>query len=270
MVRFIKEDYAYFIMDNDIGIVIGTGIGGQKSIVETLRDSGFQVSTTGKMWPRDHYVYFNGKYIKSDSPGSIDGNAFGEGGNILTGEGFLLVSDMAYLHQHVSENLPDNPSYEQIRKAIIAEGEKHNLRARIHVAPTGYFHGRKGHSHIDMFSLLLPKQKLLLLDTHYGKGAGSAKEYEAITEEEGLRLIKYDGSQDGIWYPLNSLVLSTDRGETVAVDGKAKSLVNLLESEGIESICVDMPQHSYPAGKIRCQTNTYNLKDKPEDYMRND
>lgn len=254
-------------MENDVGILVGTGIGGQKNIVEALRSSGFPVSTTGKMWPRDYYVYSNGKYIRSGSPGAIDGNAFGEGGNILTGKDFLLVSDMACLHEHISEKLQDKPTYRQIMEAITSEGEKNNLGVRIHVAPTGYFHGGKGHSHIDMFTLLLPKRRLLLLDTHYGKGAGSAREYDAIAEEEGLRLIRYDGLQDSVWYPLNALVLPTDKGETVVVDNKSKSLVSLLQGEGVESIPVEMPQHSYPAGKIRCQTNTYNLKDNVVDYL---
>lgn len=255
-------------MTDNIGVIVGTGIGGQRNIVEALTKEGFQIRSAGsRMWPRDHYVYFNGRYVKSGSPGAIDGNAFGEGGNVLTGNGFLLVSDMAYLKEHIFGSLPGEPTYEQIKEAIASEGRKYHSEARIHVAPTGYFHGGKGHSHIDMFSLLLPQRKILLLDTYHGKGAGKAKEYDAIAEMEGLKLIRYDGSQDGVWYPLNSLVLPTGDREVLVVDDKAKSLVSLLQDEGIKSISVEIPQHSFPAGKIRCQTNTFNLRDNPEEYM---
>ena len=255
------------IMDENTRIVVGTGIGGQKNIVDALRKNGFEVEPVRQMWPRDHYVHFQDEYVVSGSPGFVDGNAYGEGGNILTGNDFLLVTDMVYLHEPMSDRLPRDPSHEQILDVIIQEGRVHYPSARIHIAPSGYFHGGKGHSHIDMFSLLLPKQRILLLDTHYGKGAGGAEEYDAIAEAEGLKLIRYDGSQDGVWYPLNSLVLSSDHGDIAVVDDKAVSLVRLLQSEGVQTISVEMPQHAYPAGKIRCQTNTYNPRDSSDDLM---
>ncbi len=250
-------------MKDGLSILVGTGIGGQREIFTALSDAGFNTQSAGsRMWPRDHYVHFMDRYVKSGSAGSIDGNAFGEGGNILTGTDFLLVSDMAYLHEHISNGLPNKPTYKQIKEAISSEGVKFHQEARIHVAPTGYFHGGKGHSHIDMFCLLLPEQKMLLLDTHYGKGAGSAREYDEIAEQEGLRLVRYDGSRDGVWYPLNALVLPAngDRS-TVVIDGRSASLKRLLEEEGLRTIGVEMPHHSNPSGKIRCQTNTYNPKD---------
>lgn len=256
-------------MEKQIEVIVGTGIGGQRNIMEAIRSEGFQVRSAGngRQWPRDHYVYFNGKYVKSGSPGFIDGNAFGEGGNILTGEGFLLVSDMAHIKEKIAKSLPNKPNYEQIKEAIEAEGKVCHPDTRIHVAPTGYFHGGKGHSHIDMFSLLLPNRKALVIDTHFGKGAARAKEYDTIAEAERLRLIKYDGSQDGVWYPLNSLVLQKGSSDIVFVDSKAVSLMRLLEQEGVKSIGIDMPQHEYPAGKINCQTNTYNSGDNIEGLL---
>lgn len=254
-------------MDENSRIVVGTGIGGQKSIVNALRENGFEVKSIPQMWLRDHYVHFGDKYVISGSPGFIDGNAYGEGGNILTGNDFLLVTDMAYLHEPMNDRLSKDSTHGQILDVIAQEGKVHYPSARIHIAPSGYFHGGKGHSHIDMFSLLLPKQRILLLDTHYGKGAGRAEEYDTIAEAEGLKLIRYNGSQDGVWYPLNSLVLSSTHSDVAVVDDKAVSLVRLLQSEGVQTISVEMPQHSYPAGKIRCQTNIYNPNDNPEDLM---
>ena len=251
-------------MKDELSVLVGTGIGGQREIISALSDAGFNTqSTGGRMWPRNHYVHLMDRYVKNGSVMSIDGNPFGDGGHVLTGNDFLLVSDMAYLREDISKNLSNRSTYEQIKEAIVSEGKKYHPNARIHVAPTGYFHNGKGHDHIDMFCLLLPKQKLLLLDTHYGKGAGNAKEYDTIAKAEGLRLIRYNGSQDGVWFPLNSLVLPTeDEKEVVFVDSKAKSLIKLLINEGLKPIEVEMPQHSYPAGKIGCQTNTYNSKDK--------
>src|SRR4030043_2089518 len=188
-------------MEDQLEVIVGTGIYGQGNIIKAVRNEGFQVRSINRLWPRDHYVHFNGRYVKSGSPGFIDGNSFGEGGNVLPGNGFLLVSDGVYIKEKFAKILSDEPTYEQIKEAILSKGREYYPDARIHVAPTGYFHKGKGHEHIDMLTLLLPKTKLLILDTHFGKRAGTAKEYDEIAQAERLKLIRFDSSQDGVWYP---------------------------------------------------------------------
>lgn len=241
-------------MDN-LRVIVGAGIGGQREIMDAVSEAGFDVKGAGRtMWPRDKYVYFR-RYVKSRLTGRGGSNAFGIGGNILTGDNFLLVSDTAYLYN--PNKLPKSPSYEQIKETIIADGRRQYPEARIHIAPTGYYHGGKRHEHIDMYCLLIPERRLLLLDTHYGWHARDAKGYDEIAEQERLRLVRYDGSIDNCWNPLNALNLPGN----VVLDSGAKSLIKLLRDEGLRTIGVEMPQKPYPAGKIRCQTNTYNPND---------
>jgi len=254
-------------MDKEIGVIVGTGLSGQKNIAAALENEGISVESSGQMWPRDNYVYFKDRYVKNGSLGSMNGNAFGEGGKVLTGDDFLLIADSAFIHDQITDRLSEKPTHEERLQAIVEEGKVQHPDARIYVAPTGYFHGGKGDAHIDMFSLLLPKRKILLLDTHYGKAAGKAGEYDEIAEAESLELIRYDGSQDGVWYPLNSLVLSQNGNDVVIVDDNAKSLIKLLQNEGVKSIGVEIPQNTYPAGKIRCQTNTFNIADDPNTLL---
>jgi len=148
-------------------------------------------------------------------------------------------------------------------------GEQYYPSIRIHIAPTGYFHGGRRHNHIDMYVLLLEQTKLLILDTCFGRGAGTAKEYDQIAEQEGFRLVRYDGSQDGVEFPLNALVLPSLQGNTdfVVTDKKSASLNKLLLDEGAETVLVDMPLKLNPGGKIHCQTNTCGPGDNPEDYL---
>ncbi len=256
-------------MVNQIETIVGTGIGGQRNIIEAIKNEGFRVKSAGngRQWPREHYVCYNGKYIRRGENSGPNWNPFGEGGNLRFGDEFLLVSDRVYDSDNMRRQLGEQIDYEKVKQLIIQEGEKQFPRTRIHVAPTGYFHKGKGHEHIDMFTLLLPKNRVLILDTHFGKCAGKAKEYDEIAEAEQLKLIRYDGSQDGVWYPLNSLVLPDGNSDIVFTDSKALSLIKLLEQEGIKSIGVDMPQHTYPAGKINCQTNIYNFGDNVEEYL---
>jgi hypothetical protein len=251
-------------MKDKLSVIIGSGIGNQKEIANKISKN-FDVKTVKTMWPRDSFVYFGGKYIKRDSPENIDGyNPFGEGGHILTGKDYLLISDMVYNHDQIPKDSQNKPEYKKVKKAIIDEGKKYYPNARIHVAPSGYFNRGKGHNHIDMFCLLIQGRGLLLVDTYYGKCAGTSKEYDKIAEKEKLKLIKYDGSKDKVWNPLNALVLPENKNSSpkVVVDNKAKSLIKLLKNEEVETIGVEMPQNSFPGGKIRCQTNTYNPKDK--------
>ena len=256
-------------MEKQIEVIVGTGIGGQKNIMEAVRNEGFQVRSAGngRQWPRDHYVCHNGTYVRRGENMGPNWNPFGEGGNIRLGEDFLLVSDRVYVSDKMRSQLGEQVDYEKVKQVISQEGARQFPNTRIHVAPTGYFHGGKGHEHIDMYTLLLPKKKVLILDTHFGKGAGRATEYDEIAKEEQLRLIKYDGSQDGVWYPLNSLVLEKGSSDIVFADSKAVSLMRLLEQEGVKSVGIDMPQHEYSAGKINCQTNTYNSCDNIEEFL---
>lgn len=241
----------------DEEVIVGTGSGGQKNIVEALSDAGLSVCTTDMMWPRDHYVSFQGNYLVSGSPGSITGNPYGEGGKIITGENSVLVSDMAHVHVDVSKRISRPLTKENAYQVVKEEGEKYFSGAQVHVAPSGYFHNGKGHSHIDMFTLLLPKRKVFFLDTHFAKGAGTAREYDEIAEQEGWKLIRYDGKQDDVWYPLNAFTCTREDTDIALIDKKAKSLATLLMDKGVKVLETEMPQHQHPMGKIRCQTNTY-------------
>jgi hypothetical protein len=254
----------------NLGILVGYGfdfnLGGQKNICSALRSRGYSAIEINESWPRDEYVFFKEKYIPVGEDG-CSGNVFGEGGNIQTGKEFLLVSDNAFYFDKIKSKVDfdklrkDKKYYNLAKNVIIEEGKKYH-NSRIHVAPTGDFHGELAQGHIDLFTLLLPNKKILIFDKHFGKDANLDKDYNLISEKESLEFVEYDGSQDGIWYPLNSLVLPDCGRDVVVIDSKAKSLQRLLDKKGVGSIPVDMPQKSYPAGKINCQTNVFSLGDE--------
>ena len=80
-------------MKDKLSVLVGTGIGGQREIISALSDAGFNTQSAGcRMWPRNHYVHLMDRYVKNGSVMSINGNPFGDGGHILTGNDFLLVS----------------------------------------------------------------------------------------------------------------------------------------------------------------------------------
>jgi hypothetical protein len=261
----------------NICVSVGTGIGSQKEIINSLAKAGYNVESAVEQWPRDTWVYFNGKYIERGDIGT-DGNVFGDGGNVQIGKDFVMVSDNAVYYSNITRKLKETfpgvdfenlyekhnfvaKNYELFSDLISSYG-KQFFESRVHVAPTGYYQGKMGQTHIDMFTLLLPKSKILIFDNFFGKNANLEKHYNKIAEKESLQFIEYDGDKEGIWFPLNSLVLPRNGKDVVVIDSSASFLKKILYKKGIETICVNMPQINYPAGKINCQTNIYNLQDR--------
>ncbi len=263
-------------MEN-ICVSVGTGIGGQREITNSLVRAGYKVESAVEQWPRDSWVHFNGKYIERGSIGA-DGNVFGDGGNVQVGKDFVIISDNAVYYQDITRKLKEsfpginfNDLYEKhnfvsknydLFSDLVANYGNQFFKSRVHVAPTGYYQGKMGQTHIDLFTLLMPKSKMLIFDKFFGNDANLKNHYNIISEKENLKFIEYDGSKDGVWFPLNSLVLPKNGKDIVVIDNASVSLKKLLNKQGIETICVNMPQINYPAGKINCQTNTYNLTDR--------
>lgn len=255
----------------DLGILVGYGFdfqfGGKDKINKALRDKGYFTKIVDEPWPRDKYVFFKNKYTLLGEESS-SGNVFGDGGNVQLGKDFALVSDNAFYFDDINKNIDldrlskDKEYYDSSKEVIIKKGEE-EYNTRVHVAPTGYFFGNpSAQGHIDLFTLLLPNSKILIFDKYFGGKANLNYDYNKISEKEGLRFIEYDGSKEDVWFPLNSLVIPNFQSEKVVIDSNAKTLNKILNKKGIQTILVDMPQKNYPAGKINCQTNIFNLKDK--------
>lgn len=251
----------------EIGVIVGSGQGGQEELAKAISEEGFPVFTAEPpfWWPRDVYVMFGENYVYKvwDEAHSCC-NHFGEGGYFQIGSEFLLVSDQIYAERNqITGDAARNISYGEACMEIAEACREYHKTARIHIAPSGKVHepiAGKGHKHIDMISLLLPVSRILMVDTYFGGQASASPQYEQICEKEGLKLIRHDGSQDGVWYPLNSLVLTAGGQDLVFVDKAARSLKNILSAEGVKYKDVEMPK-GRASGKIRCQTNTFNLDD---------
>lgn len=252
----------------ELGILVGKGFdperGGQKDIASALRSRGHFVREIDYDWPRNEYVYFNGKYFferNNEFESFLKGNVFGNGGMVQTGDDFLIVSDAAFKYDSFKNKVDakmlekDKEYYEESKKLISESGEK-KYGSRVHVAPTWEANGD-----IDMYTLLLPKSKILFYDKSFGNGANKDNGYNILAEKENLKFVELDGKKSEAWYPLNSLVLSRGENDLIVLDKNSKSLIKVLDREGIDFIPVDFPQRQYPAGKINCQTNVFKKED---------
>lgn len=252
----------------DLGIIVGKGfdfrLGGQEKISSGLKSRGYFVKEVDEPWPRNNYVYFNGKYVLEEKEDLR--NVFGNGGMVQKGDSFLLVSDAGFFYNNFKskvdlKKLKEDRNYYENSKILIEEEGKKQFNTRIHVAPSGNFFNGNPNGDIDMFTLLLPKEKILLFDTYFGKEANKYKDYNIIAEKEGWKFIEYNGNQDNVWYPLNALVVPSLKVDNVFLDKNAKSLIKVLDKKGINSVPIEVPQRDYPAGKINCQTNVFDIKD---------
>lgn len=255
-------------MRKDLVVIVGEGQGGQDKIIDALTENGIKAQKFAEKWPRDYYVYFNGKYFMHKTEPTPD--EFDVGGMIRTGKDFLLVSEgLIYgcidIHSSARHN---EITTGQANNFIIERGQKYYPDARIYVVPEG----SANDGHIDLFCLLCPNADLLLLDTsYYGQKyfGGHLKPdeysiYEQIAEMEGLKLILYDGSQDDVVLSMNACVLPGENDtDIVVLDKISKGLIRILNNHGVQTIGVSMPYISENgiAGKINCQTNIYFTND---------
>lgn len=234
-------------------IIVGKGQGGQEELSKAINELGYETFLTGgnknptSFWPRDCFVNYDGTYLTSHDD---EDHPLGEGGNVRIGNGFALVS---------SEGISIFSGYEsnRIRQQQILDGlgEEYIPNTRLYVAPNGFERTKVECEHIDLFVLLCPNNKILMVDTNYSPAA-SDRDYDLIAEKEGLKLIRYDGSND-VMFPLNGCVIPRSI-DTVLLDSKSTRLISMLKDEGVNAVGMPMPQlGSNTAGKVNCQTNLF-------------
>ncbi len=247
-------------MMDDISVVVG--IDSQyddeeseerEKLADIIEENGYMVERTSVAWPRDHYVFIDGKYLIRKEIGSC-----GEGGYFHVDKNFVLVSERLKLN----ENKPD------LKKTFSAV-EKYYPDKRIHIIPTGYDHERtipfvkdpNFEDHIDLTCLLIPSKKLLIVDQNFYDGIAFEfikRIFTNIADIEDLNLEFYKPSNRKLsfeYYPLNCLVLSYKDSEMVFVNKRARSLIKLLKKYDIDVVGVAMDKAPELGGSIRCCTN---------------
>jgi hypothetical protein len=244
-------------MIDDLVVIVGVGQGGQDEIIKALTKAEINSARALIEWPRDEYVYFNGHYFRHNRREVPD--YFDVGGLIRAGRDFLIISEK------IIESFLDKPALKWKRKAelIIERASKYYSNSRVYVAPEGW----ASEGHIDLFCLLCPGSKLLVLDPFHRPDLGFEElksadytVFEQIAEKEGLKLIKYNSCQDRVFYGMNACVLpGSDNSDIVVLDKKSKGLIKILNDHGVKTIGVNMPKIpiSKIEGKINCQTNIY-------------
>ncbi len=257
-------------MDN-LHIIVGSGQGGTSQLAAAIRGVGFSVLEVRQLWPRDHYVLHNGVYVRRNVPNQRY-NPFGEGGYLREGDGYHLIASCAGVFDTTFSafefsGLAGEEKKREANHALITAAQAFFPGTRIHVIPTGKYCGR-GHVHLDLSTLLLPQSRLLFIDSHFNHYAATGNDVDSIGKQEGLEVIRYDGSRDGVWYPLNAPVLRRPGEEFVFVDKAASSLISLLRERHLAVIPVDMPTpSSKPSGRLNCMVNVYQTGDNPGDLL---
>jgi hypothetical protein len=225
------------------------------ALAEAISKRGFQVEIIEGCWPRDSYVFHNGHYVSRE-----ENQHYGEGGLFRLGLDYMLVSEALF------------------EKRVISEGRaRYRLNeffpgTRIHFVPFGPHPEQldaSQHGHIDLSVLLLPQDKLLVVDKAFYVGVRDyKKKFGQVAEAEGLDLHFYDSCARNFWqedYPLNCLVLPTNEGEVVFANQKTPHFVRLLRERGVEVITIPFVESPRHGGSINCATN---VKERDKD-LRN-
>ncbi len=225
----------------------------RERVALAIEEQGFVVERTFIAWPRDHYVFCDGRYVIQKQFKDRARRGCGEGGYFQLAQNFVLVSERVL-------GIGEYP------QCIAFTVGKQYPGKRVHVVPVGY-QKRRTHDqrldHIDLTCLLIPSRKLLLADKSvYQSSAAEVRHveqyFQSIAEQERLLFQWYEPENDvSKFFPLNCLVLPKGNDEIVIANKNTPCLTRLLQKHDLSVIEVDVqvaPQMSL--GSIRCFTNT--------------
>jgi hypothetical protein len=216
--------------------------------VQWVRDMGLQVRGGG-----NHTIYVRPGtpdiFARIDRTSVRSVSKGGEGGLVVPGDGFVLLSKKA---------------------GAIAKEQFERQGLKVYMLPSGVkdyrvmASGRTSASrqplfykfaHIDMFINVIPGKKLLVVDPYYY--AANKPEIDAVARETGHRVVKVAVSEAPL-HPANLLHLPDGR----VLINKAPRLARQLEKRGLESgkdyIMMDRKIIANPtffSGGIRCMTS---------------
>lgn len=239
-------------MPDNLTVVVGMNYDygnrlGQERInlAAELTKQGYQVEFVEGLWPRDKYILHQGRYVCTK-----DEEEYGEGGLFRQGLDYLIVSEGLLRRKEIGE--------EKAREEMAVLFPD----SRIYFVPEGAHPELKEttHGHIDLSTLLLPLDKLLIVDkSFYTITQGYKRKFEEIADKEQLDLRFYDPEAGGFMqdiYPLNCLVLPDGRGrEKVFANKNTPPFVKLLRQRGIEVVTIPFRNSTFCGGSINCATN---------------
>lgn len=241
----------------------------RENLAKTIEELGYTVERVEEYWPRDHWVFWKGKYFTKKEVGRC-----GEGGYFNLGHDFVIVS----------EKLLEG-KYKAAREDVYAEVKKYYVQGRAYVAPVGYKPRFMSQifrydelSHIDLTCLLIPSRDLLFVDqSFYDKNKrrykNARKIFKEIADVEGLSLkfYKSDSDESYRYFPLNCLVIPySQKNELVVINRRTRPFVDLLKEYRIDMAEVDMVDTPKLDGSIRCCTNVKDGTKSLDDLLYHD
>jgi len=238
-------------MDKDLVVLVGKEyISDLKedanAIANAIRSRGFLVERVENTFPRDDYIYCNGKYIRSSEHGDL-----GVGGFAHAGNGYVLFPD------NISLDGAGLPRRSEIRlsdyRKRIRKTVSELFEVKVGILPVGIFNSRAEYdeedTHVDTYTHFCPYAKLLIVNEYHeiGKLALKQRGFKKEIKKLGLELgiVSENGTN------LNALSLPDNGRDIVFYRSEATELAQLLGRRGIEAIPIDTDC------LIHCGTNVY-------------
>ncbi len=223
----------------------------REGLARMIEDCGYNVQRVNDSWPRDRYIFYDGRYLTKRDAGTL-----GEGGYFQFAPDFILVSDLllggvpsrSLAEREVSSYFPSKHVYGiHCGECRSSSGDK--------AQPIG---------HIDLTCLVIPSRRLLIFDSvlhRLGAFENIRNYFFGIGERENYSVEFYESKESFKLYPLNCLVLPNNNdGELVFANRCDSGFLGLLSRYDVEFVTV--PVHCTPmesGGSIRCCTNIKEL-----------
>ncbi len=246
-------------MNQDFSVVVGVAepSWGQYhkeriELADKIKKEGFKVERVKALWPRDRYVFIDGRYLTRSEAGFCS-----EGGYFSFGKDFLLVSERMFKDK--KKNGAKEESFELNGEKILEKAKTFFPEKRVYLTPLGTTY-REIFQHIDLTTLVIPSRDLLIVDGYFHSNHFCSKkgieEFEAIADAEHLTLEIFEPQENGLLFALNCLVLPYNNDEIVFSNARTPSFSKLLKKYDLKNVRIDFPSNPFMRGSIHCCTNT--------------
>jgi hypothetical protein len=223
------------IADLKPSVVVSAYLNEHLKLYNFLESKGIDTYISENRWPRDDFVHWKNAHIPMVGCGNI-----GSGGYFAFGRDFAMMSIVIKMPmgQARPAGLNRNEDYVKFLENL--------WQARVHPIVN---YDRQ--AHIDLTVLPIPFRNMIIVDSrHYSQ---SPKQFNDIAKAHNQELVIADASNEGLYWPLNSLVVNS--AQFVVANQKTPAFLKLLDNLKIDHLDLLVDGVPTDKGSIHCRTN---------------
>jgi len=211
------------------------------NLIHKLEARQIKYVAVNEMWPRDTFVYHNGKISANRDFGH-----YADGGYLYAFSGFTVACSGISEDEKTGKIDTSNERLQKLRRLY---GDHIDI-----MPPPNYELNDTLRPHVDMIMLPIPQKNVVFVDrAYYREHSGTVN---LFCERHKFDLNLTDNDYQNPSWPCNTEIISA-KDNLIAITNSLsnRSFIDKLENIGIEAICVPFGYNCGQGGSVHCATN---------------